>query len=97
MSTRFTLISTVVLLILDILFTYFYITQPQRDRVHGGLGQGLMVMYGLGVILLLVVYGVAFLVVYYKQWFTAAKTMCLLLGGLNVLFLLLLLMFWLKR
>jgi hypothetical protein len=85
MSPRLALIIHSILIGLDIVLIFIYILQPQRDRVHGGLGQGLFVFYGLGVVVFLLVYEVIFLVLHFKEFFMVTKTLGWILICLNVL------------
>ena len=48
----------------DVIIILVFITLPQQDKVHGGLGQALMALYGLGLIVLLLVYEGVFLGLY---------------------------------
>lgn len=86
MPHKFFLICTTLLVVLDIFFIFYLVRQPPKDAVHGGLGNALMAMYALGVVLVLVCYEVSFLVLYFKQLFTATRIMCWILVGANVLF-----------
>ncbi|MBX2970115.1 MAG: hypothetical protein KF803_12155 [Cyclobacteriaceae bacterium] len=86
MSNKFALICTTVLVMLDVAFIIYFIRQPSKDTVHGGLGEALMAMYALGLILIFVLYEISFLIIYFKQAFTALRIMCWLLIGVNVLF-----------
>lgn len=86
MPHKFLLTCTTVLVILDVAFIFYFIRQPPKDTVHGGLGDALMAMYALGLVLIFVLYEIFFLILYFKKRFTATGIMCWLLIGVNVLF-----------
>lgn len=71
---------------LDVAFIIYFIRQPAKDTVHGGLGDALMAMYALGMVLIFVLYEISFLILYFKKRFTATRILCWLLIGVNVLF-----------
>lgn len=85
MSTKFFLICTTVLVVLDVAFILYFIRQPAKDTVHGGLGDALMAMYAFGMVLIFVLYEISFLILYFKKRFTATRILCWLLIGVNVL------------
>jgi hypothetical protein len=85
MSNKFFLICTTVLVVLDVAFILYFIRQPGNDTVHGGLGDALMAMYALGLVLIFALYEISFLILYFKNRFTATRIMCLALIGVNVL------------
>ena len=86
MPHKFLLTCTTVLVILDVAFILYFIQQPSKDTVHGGLGDALMAMYALGLVLIFALYEISFLILYFKKRFTAARTLCWLLIGVNALF-----------
>lgn len=86
MPHKFLLTCATVLVILDVAFIIYFIRQPSKDTVHGGLGDALMAMYALGLVLIFVLYEISFLILYFKKRFTATGIICWLLIGVNVLF-----------
>lgn len=85
MTPKTILFLTVALITIDILLIILRIRQPSKDRVHGGLGEGIMAMYALGIIVLLILYGSAFLIAHYKEWLTAAKVLFWILAVINII------------
>jgi len=86
-SNKFTLTLHSLLIVVDVIIILVFITMPQQDKVHGGLGQALMALYGLGLILLLLLYEGLFLVFYFKNRFKAVRVMWWLLASVHLLIL----------
>lgn len=85
MSNKFFLICTTVLVVLDVVLILHFIRQPGNDTVHGGLGGAPMAIYALSLVLIFILYQISIFVLYFKKRFTAARIMCWLLIGVNVL------------
>lgn len=76
MPGKFVLYCHSALIMIDIIFIIKVISAPQKDVVHGGLGHGLMALFGMGAVLLLIAYKIVFLILYFKGKTHTVRVLC---------------------
>jgi hypothetical protein len=88
MTYKFAVYCLSILLIADFAAIIVMLMAPQKDRVHGGMGSGIMAMYSVGGLLILTIFGVLFLVAYFRKSYKSIELLAwlMIIGNSFVLF-----------